>query len=183
MAGLNTSDPSSAKRKRAPGPSSSTSRAISKTPKNRGADSSAKSSRQRRPSTNSALISRSGEGSTNYSTSPTGLSSELEPDYILAEIEHEQPSGADSGLSGEATIPQDLIHRLLHHNFEDKDKMNINASAKELVCKYVEIFTREALARSAYMKQEAEGAKDGGDDGFLEVEDLEKCAPLLVLDF
>lgn len=45
---------------------------------------------------------------------------------------------------------------------------------------------REALARAAYERGEGrtDGRGGGGiGDGFLEVEDLEKTAPQLVLDF
>lgn len=101
----------------------------------------------------------------------------------MAEIEHEQPLNGSKPSTDEVSIPQDLIHRLLHHHFQDKDKTSINPGAKEVVCKYVEVFVREALARSAFMRQEADGGDGDSGDGFLEVEDLEKCAPLLVLDF
>ena len=111
------------------------------------------------------------------------LSDFEEPEFILAEIEHEQPQGVGSSSADEASIPQDLIHRLLHHHFQEKDTTVINTVAKEAVCKYVEVFVREALARSAFMRQEADSADGDRGDGFLEVEDLEKCAPLLVLDF
>lgn len=51
-----------------------------------------------------------------------------------------------------------------------------------LVGKYMEIFVREAFARA---KNERETSVKGGgiSDGFLQVEDLEKLAPQLVLDF
>lgn len=45
----------------------------------------------------------------------------------------------------------------------------------------METFVREALARAAYERSNAEGGAAGRD--FLEVEDLEKLAPQLLLDF
>ena len=42
---------------------------------------------------------------------------------------------------------------------------------------------REALARAAFARVEIEEREAGAGDGFLEVEDLEKLAPQLLLDF
>lgn len=151
--------------------------------KSRNSASSARSRGVRLSDAMSPLTSRSPESSINRSLSSAAASSDFEePDFILAEIEHEQPPGLPAAASEQTAIPQDLIHRLLHHHFQDKIKTKIDLGAREVVCKYIEIFVREALARSAFMRQEADG-EGGGGDGFLEVEDLEKCAPLLVLDF
>jgi hypothetical protein len=46
----------------------------------------------------------------------------------------------------------------------------------------MEIFVREALARAKYERARS-ARNDGISDGFLQVEDLEKLAPQLVLDF
>ncbi|ENI01846.1 hypothetical protein COCC4DRAFT_33831 [Bipolaris maydis ATCC 48331] len=52
----------------------------------------------------------------------------------------------------------------------------------KLVGKYIDIFVTEAFLRSKDERKTA--AKNGGlADGFLQVEDLEKLAPQLVLDF
>lgn len=107
-----------------------------------------------------------------------------EPDYVLAEVTRNQDAEND-----EPSIPLPLIHTLLCYHFNDKDKTRITSGAKQLIGKYVDIFVREAIARSALEKKEmstecgtAEFAA-GADDGWLEVEDLEKMAPQLVLDF
>ncbi|KAF2028920.1 hypothetical protein EK21DRAFT_90282 [Setomelanomma holmii] len=78
-------------------------------------------------------------------------------------------------------IPAALLARLLYENFEDSNTQ-IQKGAMNLVGKYMEIFVREAFARA---KNEREmGLRAGGiSDGFLQVEDLEKLAPQLVLDF
>jgi hypothetical protein len=78
-------------------------------------------------------------------------------------------------------IPAPLLARLLYENFEDPNTQ-IQKGAMNLVGKYMEIFVREAFARA---KNERElSVKAGGiADGFLQVEDLEKLAPQLVLDF
>jgi len=74
-----------------------------------------------------------------------------------------------------------LLARLLQQNFESENTQ-IQKGALTLVAKYVDIFVREAFARA---KNEREAAVKGGgvSDGFLQVEDLEKLAPQLVLDF
>lgn len=78
-------------------------------------------------------------------------------------------------------IPAPLLARLLYENFEDQNTQ-IQKGAMNLTGKYMEIFVREALARA---KNERElSVKAGGiSDGFLQVEDLEKLAPQLILDF
>jgi hypothetical protein len=117
--------------------------------------------------------------SQSLSPSPSPI---LEPDFILAEVTHD-----DGKASDEPVVPLSLLHRILHHSFRDKDKTRITTDAKEVLGKYVEVFVREAIARSAYESQ-GKGTDDAGngmgrDDGFLEVEDLEKTGVQLVLDF
>lgn len=77
-------------------------------------------------------------------------------------------------------IPQKLLTRLLYDSFEDKN-MKIGREAMNCFSKYMETFVREALARAVYERQDADGTLGG--DGFLQVEDLEKLAPQLLLDF
>lgn len=82
---------------------------------------------------------------------------------------------------GPPPIPQKLLTRLLYEGFEDKD-MKIGREAMNVYGKYIETFVREALARAMYEKEDAD--KDGGvGDGFVQVEDLERITPQLVLDF
>lgn len=119
------------------------------------------------------------EASQSPSRSPSPIS---EPDFILAEVTHDNGQTSD-----EPVVPLSLLHRILHHNFRDKDKTRITTDAKEVLGKYVEVFVREAIARSVYESQ-GKGTDDAGegmgrDDGFLEVEDLEKTGVQLVLDF
>ncbi|QKX61763.1 uncharacterized protein TRUGW13939_08919 [Talaromyces rugulosus] len=121
----------------------------------------------------------SGSGSVNGERSQS-----QEPDYILAEIVTNEKSRDIE--SGEPAIPPKLLTKLLHHHFQNP-KTKIAKDANEVVAKYIDIFVREALARAAY--ERTEGNKDTGDgrpsimDGFLEVEDLEKLAPQMILDF
>ncbi|KAI1330567.1 CENP-S associating centromere protein X-domain-containing protein [Xylariaceae sp. FL0255] len=69
------------------------------------------------------------------------------------------------------TIPPELLTRILHEFFE-KDGTRISKDANKAVAKYVDIFVRESIARTAREKEK----------GFLEVEDLEKIAPQLLMD-
>ena len=95
--------------------------------------------------------------------------------------------------------------RLLHHHFQN-DKTKVAKDANAVVAKYVDVFVREAIARAAFERAEADSASGGrnANDGFLEVccysfplrpgrgdansvmlqvEDLEKMAPQLTMDF
>ncbi|KAF2466368.1 uncharacterized protein BDR25DRAFT_237574 [Lindgomyces ingoldianus] len=78
-------------------------------------------------------------------------------------------------------IPPPLLVRILHEGFEDKD-IKIKAGAMHLVGEYMNIFVREAIMRAHFERNEANKA-GGISDDFLQVEDLEKLAPQLILDF
>ncbi|KAL5365509.1 CENP-S associating centromere protein X-domain-containing protein [Aspergillus floccosus] len=144
-----------------------------------------KDSRQkpRAPSPQSAAGDSGSESAAASSGSDEGEARERsvsqEPDYILAEIT-ETDHTTDVAL-GEPTIPPKLLTRLLHHHFQN-EKTKIAKDANEVVAKYVDVFVREALARAAYERSEGGGGSSVA-DGFLEVEDLEKMAPQLALDF
>lgn len=98
------------------------------------------------------------------------------PDDDVAAI----PSQSDSIPS----IPQPLLVRLLHEAFADKST-KIDTHAIQVLQKYVEIFVREAIARTEAEKREAAEKGDVGemDAGWLEAEDLEKVVAGLLLDF
>ncbi|KAL6913904.1 hypothetical protein FSST1_011664 [Fusarium sambucinum] len=80
----------------------------------------------------------------------------------VQEVEEEEP---------DKTIPAELLTRLLHEFFA-KDATRISRDANAAAGKYFDVFVREAIARAAVEK----------DVGFLEVEDLEKISPQLLLD-
>ncbi|KAF2740815.1 hypothetical protein EJ04DRAFT_424334 [Polyplosphaeria fusca] len=112
--------------------------------------------------------------------------SEAEDDLSDANADEEMEDISeddDRATSTEATrdpIPANLLIRLLYEGFEDQNTQ-IQKGAMELVGHYMNIFVREAIARARF---ERRGAGKGGiSDGFLQVEDLEKLAPQLVLDF
>jgi centromere protein X len=71
----------------------------------------------------------------------------------------------------EKSIPRDLLTRVLHEFFA-KDATRISRDGNAAVAKYMDVFVREAIARAAVERK----------GGFLEVEDLEKIAPQLLLD-
>ncbi|KAL1978581.1 hypothetical protein VTN31DRAFT_1440 [Thermomyces dupontii] len=127
------------------------------------------------------------DGEVSGSESPDRLRSPSEePDYILAEIvTNDRVRNIESG---EPAIPEKLLTKLLHHHFQS-EKTRIAQDANGVVAKYIDIFVREALARAAYEKTQGQGNADAGGggrsvaDGFLEVEDLEKLAPQLLMDF
>ena len=91
---------------------------------------------------------------------------------------------AATPLQGEApreAIPRPLLERLLHDGFEDADT-RIQKGAMALVAKYMDTFVREAVARAAFERADAARA-DAITDDFLQVEDLERLVPQLMLDF
>ena len=81
------------------------------------------------------------------------------------------------------SVPPALLTKLLYHHFQD-GQTKIGVEARGVVGKYVETFIREAIARAAFERQSGDRGTRGliGDD-FLEVEDLEKLATQLLLDF
>ncbi|KAL2075517.1 hypothetical protein VTL71DRAFT_460 [Oculimacula yallundae] len=99
---------------------------------------------------------------------------------------HSKPPGR------QATIPPDLVNVLLH-GFFNQDNTRMTKDANAAVGMYIETFIREALNRAAWAKRHGweegsvdagNGALQGGGDGeYLEVEDLERLAPQLLLDF
>ena len=105
-------------------------------------------------------------------------------DMMLAEITHDLPE--DSTL--EPSIPIPLLHRIMHHSFKNPEETKLSTDARACVGRYIETFIREGIARCAFEVGEkaTEGRSDsalGHDDGWLEVEDLERVGGQLVLDF
>lgn len=82
-----------------------------------------------------------------------------------------------------------MLIRLLHEHFANKDT-KIDKQAMEVLQKYFEVFVRETIARASVQKKEdAEKVRERGgrfddiDVGWLELEDLEKVAAGMLLDF
>ncbi|KAI0518254.1 CENP-S associating centromere protein X-domain-containing protein [Xylaria bambusicola] len=68
----------------------------------------------------------------------------------------------DEDAETKKTIPPELLTRILHEFFE-KDGTRISRDANKAIAKYMDIFVREAIARTAVEKG----------SGFLEVSDLD----------
>ncbi|KAK4152600.1 mitochondrial carrier domain-containing protein [Chaetomidium leptoderma] len=83
----------------------------------------------------------------------------------------EDEDDEDGEEGGREKIPPELLTRILHEFFE-RDGTRITRDANDSVARYVDVFVREAIARAAVERQ----------GGFLEVEDLEKVAPQLLMD-
>ncbi|EME85981.1 uncharacterized protein MYCFIDRAFT_131731 [Pseudocercospora fijiensis CIRAD86] len=119
---------------------------------------------------------------------------EPSPESIASHHDNEPPDDTVAGARAEIplptqsddtpSIPQALLLRLLHESFQDKNT-KIDKHAIQVFQKYVEIFVRETLARCTLDKKEASerGEVAEIDAGWLELEDLEKAAPGLMLDF
>ena len=91
----------------------------------------------------------------------------------------------DDRIERKETIPEDLLNVLIHQFFKEQGT-RMSKDANKAVGRYMETFVREALARAAWAREEGRGGVGeigvtGGGD--LEVEDLERLAPQLVLDF
>jgi hypothetical protein len=110
---------------------------------------------------------------------------EIEPsdlDELMEDVPEEdipQPNLLDTTTP---PIPPPLLARLLHQNFED-DNTQIQKGAMSLFGSYMSIFVREALARAKDERDKAAKRGVGRSEAFLQVEDLERLAPQLVLDF
>lgn len=102
-------------------------------------------------------------------------------DDLMEDMPPPKPTRTVEPVATAHPIPAPLLARLLHENFEDPNTQ-IQKGAMTLTGRYMEIFVREALARAKYERARST-RNDGISDGFLQVEDLEKLAPQLVLDF
>jgi hypothetical protein len=88
------------------------------------------------------------------------------------------PSPSPATDDRKENIPEDLLNVLIHQFFK-QEGTRMSTDANRAVGRYMEAFVREALARAAWARDEG----GGGGGGDLEVEDLERLAPQLVLDF
>ncbi|KAK5726061.1 hypothetical protein LTR15_004253 [Elasticomyces elasticus] len=115
---------------------------------------------------------------TKRKAAPTlSISSDDEPRHSSPPPAIDEPP-APTQLSDPTQIPQPLLIRLLHEGFASQDT-KIDKHALQIVQKYLEIFAREAIARTAMQKKELaeKGEVDAADAGWLELEDLERVAP------
>ena len=130
--------------------------------------------------------------------SPMAISSEDEAPSLPQKSTHRSRPASPSATDGppplsqspdQPAIPQPLLVRLLHEHFASK-VTKIDKQAMEVLQKYFEVFVRETIARASLQKKEAaeKAEAEGGvaqdiDVGWLELEDLEKVAAGMLLDF
>ncbi|KAK0789660.1 hypothetical protein LTR59_009513 [Friedmanniomyces endolithicus] len=94
------------------------------------------------------------------------------------------PPPPPTQLADPTLIPLPLLTRLPHQHFTHKTTQ-IDKHALQVVQKYLEVFVREAIARAAAGKREKarRGEVEGGEERWLEVEDLEGVAAGVMMDF
>ena len=104
-------------------------------------------------------------------------------DVLLEDVDDEPaPPRATATDTSPPPIPTPLLVRLLHHNFEDENTQ-IQQGAMKLFETYITTFVREAIARAKDEREKSGKTGGGAASRFLQVEDLEKLAPELLLDF
>ncbi|CAK4031115.1 hypothetical protein AC579_5730 [Lecanosticta acicola] len=113
------------------------------------------------------------------------------PMSVSSEHRNDPPDSVGAGAPPMLTqsddipgIPQPLLLRLLHESFADKNT-KIDKHAIQVFQKYIEVFVREAIARAQLEKRQAaeRGEVSEMEAGWLDLEDLEKVAAGLMLDF
>jgi hypothetical protein len=83
----------------------------------------------------------------------------------------------------EHSISRALITRILFSGFQDKNT-KIGKEALGMVEMYMRLFVKESIARTRQEAKNKDGASLGNiSDDWLQVDDLEKVAPQLILDF
>ncbi|KAF8855660.1 hypothetical protein BDZ45DRAFT_499233 [Acephala macrosclerotiorum] len=92
------------------------------------------------------------------------------------EIDLDRDDGEGDERKRKEKIPEDLLNVILHQFFK-QEGTRMHKDANRAVGRYMEVFVREGIARAVW------GREEGGNEGGLEVEDLEKLAPQLILDF
>ncbi|KIW11285.1 hypothetical protein PV08_10585 [Exophiala spinifera] len=112
------------------------------------------------------------------------IQSSPEPDFILAEVTHDNPASDVFGPEPAIALP--LVHRIMQSHFNQPEKTKLSEDARILVGKYIEIFVKEGIRRCVDEKQEREKSSGAGarvDSGWMELEDLERVATQLCMDF
>lgn len=125
-----------------------------------------------------AILSSDEEQDDEFDDLPSDIDALME-DAIDDEAGPQQPPALDMSTP---PIPTPLLVRLLHHNFQDEGTQ-IQKGAMSLFESYMSIFVREAIARAKDEREKAGRHGGAASNRFLQVEDLEKLAPELLLDF
>jgi len=84
-------------------------------------------------------------------------------------------------------IPSPLLTRIIYENLSDKENVKIGREGLETMGRYIDLFVKETIMRSAVAHREkrSKGSKKTKNDEevWLDVEDLEKVVAGLILDF
>ncbi|KAF9734749.1 hypothetical protein PMIN06_010490 [Paraphaeosphaeria minitans] len=124
------------------------------------------------------IVSSDEEQEDDFDDLPSDIDALME-DALDDEPRPQQPAALDLSTP---PVPAPLLVRLLHHNFQDEGTQ-IQKGAMNLFESYMSIFVREAIARAKDERERAARNGRGPGSRFLQVEDLEKLAPELLLDF
>ena len=103
-------------------------------------------------------------------------------DALMEDVDEPPPQRSATLDTSAPPIPTPLLVRLLHHHLEDENTQ-IQKGAMKLFETYMTIFVREAIARAKDEREKSGRSAGGAASRFLQVEDLEKLAPELLLDF
>jgi CENP-S associating Centromere protein X len=89
---------------------------------------------------------------------------------------------SDDEEPSHTTFPSKLIGRVLHEQFTSPIT-RISPDALALVAEYLRIYTREAIWRASQGRRKTDTVAGALGAGVLEVDDLERIAGPLTLDF
>ncbi|RDL35449.1 uncharacterized protein BP5553_07380 [Venustampulla echinocandica] len=98
------------------------------------------------------------------------------------ELRHGDGEGEGDADDGrQETIRPELLAVIVQQFFQEKGT-RLGTGAKKAIGKYMETFVREGITRCVWARSEEMCGVEGA-SGILEVEDLEKLAPQLLMDF
>ncbi|KAL8860845.1 MAG: hypothetical protein Q9178_002875 [Gyalolechia marmorata] len=145
-------------------PSTKRGRPAFKPPRPFGSKSSRSKPTTRRKSAPATIVSSSSESDERIPSDAAGKSTDSEIDLNVCS------APASSTQDPPPIIPPQLITRTLYHHLEkaDGNDMKIGKEANSTLGKYFDTFVREAIARAAFERSQADEAAGTG-DGFLEV--------------
>ncbi|KAJ6256067.1 hypothetical protein Dda_9159 [Drechslerella dactyloides] len=92
------------------------------------------------------------------------------------------PSAEDQEGQRKATIPPELLAKLLK-NFMEDEGTKISGAATKTVGEYMHLFLTEAVYRAVSNRRDGDPWAKTNAGLMLEVDDLEKITPQLLLDF
>ncbi|KAL8834991.1 MAG: hypothetical protein Q9170_003512 [Blastenia crenularia] len=127
-----------------------------------------KSSKSKAPPHRKSVPAATLDSSSTSEDDPMVIPSQEDLDAQIASSSTVEP--ISSTQDPPPVLPPNLLTRLLHHHLEKREggPTKIGKDANILVGKYMETFVREAIARAAFERSQADEGTGTG-DGFLEV--------------